>query len=284
MKWQDLRVQRGRGWVSLLALVFLLTLGSRPSFAEAPPDVETLIKQMKEVFEPSRPSIRKIVITVSAQDGRATRWVAGQVRKELPDGKRTLLVLLQPESVRGNALLIQEQEGKPDAMWVYSPALRRARKIVPVRAYEHFLDSDFTYVDLGFVSLRGTHRFLGEEEKGGQAAYKVETVPEDRWYYSRILTWIAKDSLLPMQRDFYDVAGELWATQIFQEVSVIDGVPTPLRIRMTNVQQQTYTELKMSEVRYDVDVPDTLLDPLRLSEVVEAPFWEAHGLQASGGS
>ena len=35
----------------------------------APPDVNTLVQQMKQVFEPARPSTRKVEITVSGPNG-----------------------------------------------------------------------------------------------------------------------------------------------------------------------------------------------------------------------
>jgi len=227
----------------------------------APPDVMTVVKQMKEVFEPAGSRIHKVVISMTAPTGEKTQWVAGQARKQLADGKSSLLVMLEPESIRGNTLLIGERAGQPDIMWWYSPGIRRVRALVPVDAYQRFLDTDFTYADLGFVSLQGTCRLLGEEEHAGERAYKVEMVPQEPWYYLRIITWVAADSMLPLQRDFYNRAGELWKSEFFEQVTVIDGVPTPLRIRMQDVQLGTSTELRLSEVRTDVDIPDEFFDP-----------------------
>jgi hypothetical protein len=137
------------------------------------------------------------------------QWVAGEARKQLADGKRTLLVMLEPADVRGNTLLIAEQDGRVNIMWWYSPALRRVRALVPVEAYQRFLDTDFTYADLGFVSPQGKYRLLGEEDHKGKRAYTIELVPQDPWYYSRIITWVDMHSMLPLQRDFYDRAERL---------------------------------------------------------------------------
>jgi hypothetical protein len=199
------------------------------------------------------------VISVTPQRGEKTQWVAGQALKKFPDGKRMVTVILEPEGLKGNAFLVQERQDKPTTMWIYSAALRRIRQLVPVDMYQHFLDTDFTYADLGFVGLQGTYRLLGEEERTGMRTYKIEEgVLRERAYYSRIITWVAVDSMLPLQRDYYDMAGVLWKTEVFDNVVTTDGVPTPLHIKMEDVQERSITELTLEQVRYDADIPDTL--------------------------
>jgi len=247
----------------------------------APPDVTTIVKQMKEVFEPVRPSTRKVMISMSAE-GEKVQWVAGEARKEFPDGKRIVMVMLELAELKGMGYVIAEPKNQPSRVWTYSPAIRRVRELVPVDAYEHFLGTDFTYADLGFVRVHEQYRLLGEEQHAGVQAYKIEEqVPQARAYYSRLTTWVAADSLLPLQRDYYDAAGQLWKTELFEQVSVIDGVPTPLHITMKDLQGKSSTELTISEVRYDVEIPDTIFDPDRLSQVAAHPLWQGYSSQAA---
>lgn len=253
---------------------FFFTLFSSPSLRAGPPDVMTIVHEMQEVFEPERPRVRKIEITVSGESRLETRWVARKATKVFPDGKRTLLVLLDPHDVRGNAVLIQEQKGKYDVRWVYVPVVRRVRKLLPVSGYEPFLNTDFTYADLGFVDYSGDYRLLGQESLGGKEAYKLEFSPQNRWYYSRIVSWVSKDTHLPLKRDYFDLGGHLWKEQTLEKVTVIEGIPTPLRIVMKDVQNGTRSVFEVSEVRYDLDLPDGLFDPQALSRAAEAPFWE----------
>jgi hypothetical protein len=266
----------------MIIFVITLMLAVFPVQAlAAPPDVMTIVRQMKEVFEPVRPSTRKVVISLSAE-GETIQWVAGQARKEFPDGKRMVMVMLEPSGVKGMAYVIAEPKNKPSRIWVYSPTIRRVREFVPVDAYEHFLGTDFTYADLGFVRLHEKYRLLGEEQHAGVQAYKIEEqVPQERAYYSRLITWVAADSMLPLQRDYYDVAGELWKTELFEQVSVIGGVPTPLHIKMEDLQGKSSTELNVSEVRYDVDIPDAVFDPDRLPQLAAHPLWQAYSSQTA---
>lgn len=84
-------------YLAIAALVLLLVdaFAVTPVNA-APPDTMTIVGQMKEAFEPSRPSLRKMVITVSSDKGQdRARWTAGVARKQLADGKRILIVILE---------------------------------------------------------------------------------------------------------------------------------------------------------------------------------------------
>jgi hypothetical protein len=83
---------------------------------------------------PARPSARKVVISVSIQEGEKTektQWITGQASAKLADGKRMLTVILAPESWKGYAFLVWEPENEPKAMWRYLPALRKLTRLTP---------------------------------------------------------------------------------------------------------------------------------------------------------
>jgi outer membrane lipoprotein-sorting protein len=264
--------------VLLLAGLFV----NSPSEAQAQDPTMDIVKKMKEAFEPVRPSTRKVVISATS-GGETVQWVAYQARKQLPDGKRMLMVLIQPADLSGNAYVVSEPKDKPSAVWMWVPFLRRIREFTTVDAYEHFMGTDFTFADLGFVRLHPQYKLLGEEAHGGKQTYKIEeTVPKERAYYSRVVTWVDKGTLLPVQRDYYDVAGALWKTETF-EVTTIDGVPTPIRITMKDLQGKTSTEQQISNVAYDVNIPDETFDPMKLPVAANSPLWQPAGGQAAVG-
>jgi hypothetical protein len=264
----------------LVAVLVACMFMSAPSKALAQSPVVDIVKKMKEAFEPVRPSIRKVDITMTSE-GETIHWVAREAMKQFPDGKRMVLVMLKPKEVEGNAYIIWEPKEKLSAVWTYMPVLRRVRELVGVDAYEHFLGADFTYADLGFVRLHPQYRLLGEEDHGGQKTYKIEeNVPAERAYYSRVITWVSKDSMLPIQRDYYDVAGTLWKTETFEE-AIIDGAPTPIRIQMKDLLGKSSTELRVSDVRYNVEVPDALFDPMKLPTAASSPVWQGSSAQTT---
>jgi hypothetical protein len=192
-----------------------------------------------------------------------------------------LIVILEPENIKGRAYLIWERENKPDLMFIYLPTLRRVIRAIHglVDQYASFLGTDFRFADLGFIKLHKYYRLLGEENHGGVQAYKVEAkVPEEKEYYSRIITWVAADTFLPLQRDYYDPRGDLWKTELFEDVSVINGVPTPLRIKMKDVESDNSTEFYLSQVEYDKIVPDSLFEPKELLQASTRECWQGYSL------
>lgn len=250
--------------------------------AQAPPDPKALVKQMKDAFEPARPSTRKVAVSVT-DSGQTLQLVGRVARKSLADGKRQLIVMTEPPDVRGTALLLLEtaDPSKLPFLWLYAPVIHRVRKVMPVEVNDHFLDTDFTYADLGYVRVHDHYTFLGEGEVNGMKVYRVEErIPREEWYYSRVVTSIAADTKLPLQRDYYDSAGALWKTESFDHITTIDGIPTVLHAVMKDVQAQTSSDLVVSEVRYDVDVPDTLFDPQKLGLMADHPLWQSSAVPA----
>jgi outer membrane lipoprotein-sorting protein len=269
----------------LLGILMVIVFTVTSAIAESP-NVTTIVKQMKEVFEPSRPSTRKVVVTSSykiegIQKNETIQFVAGQARKMFPDGKRIIWIILEPEHARGTAYLFSEREKQPNLIVAYFPFIRRVREFLPVELYDRFLETNFTYADLGFVRLHEHYKLLGEENLGGIHAYKVEErLPHERLYYSHIYIWVAADSFLPLQRNYYDTEGRLWKTELFKEVATINNVPTPLLIEMKDRDGYS-TYLKVTEVQYDVKVPDELFNPNLLQKAVDSPLWKGYGSQAT---
>ncbi|HYC22073.1 MAG TPA: outer membrane lipoprotein-sorting protein [Candidatus Bathyarchaeia archaeon] len=240
----------------------------------SPPDAATVAQRMKAALEPTRPSTRKLALTVSADEGEATQLVVGQARDGRAKSGRALSVMLSPPDARGMAYLVEERSDlKPEVQWLWIPTIRRVRKLVSVESNEAFLNTDFTYSDIGFLKRNVSDKLLGTEEHAGVRAYKLESIPEESWYLSRIITWVATGTFLPLERDFFDPAGALYKVERYSDVTTVDGTPTPLRIRMENVQAKTSTEMVVSELHYDVELPPTLLDPDFLRRAASAAVW-----------
>ena len=259
-------------WISiLLAIGIFLCLGNTTAHT-ASPDVDTIMKKMKQLFEPEKTTTRTVTITLWKGKTKTMQWVAREARKKIGDDKNYLLVFMKPEDMKGIARLIVERKDKDNVEFLYIPAINRVREIFPVMAYDTFLNTDFTYADIGFLNVEGVHKLLGEEEHLGKKVYKVETVPKIKWYYGRIITWVSADNYLPIERDYYDTAGRLWKKQTFKKVTVFNEIPTPVKICMEDLQMNTRTEYEVSAVCYGSYVPDDIFSLENLKQSLEAEF------------
>jgi hypothetical protein len=258
-----------------LALAALaLSLIAAPVRAETPKP-EAILKRMKSWLEPDRPSTRRLTMSVRSAPGDSAQWQAGQARATLDGSHWVLTVLLEPKDLRGAALLVQERDGKTANEWLFLPYLRRVRKMLPVNEFESFLNTEFTYSDLGFVNLDGrTVTLLGEETLNGIAAYKLQEVPARTDYFTRIVTWVAKDSGQPLKREYYDPADRLWKVETFESVADIHGVPTAQRVRMEDAQTGFGSEYRAGQIGYDVALPKELFDPAQLPNAAAHAIWK----------
>jgi hypothetical protein len=266
--------RHARGFLCAVALVLLGAASVRAADA---PNADEIIRQMKLALEPQKPSVRAMTLTFD-DHGHESSFGLAQARKHIADGDRSLTVLLEPKDARGIAYLAAGAAAGDTTEWLYVPYVQRTRKLVPAENYQSFMDTDFTYGDLGLLPTDTTNKLLGSEPLDGKTAYKVESVPSStvkQWYSSRTVTWIDAATLLPLRRDFYSPAGEVFKTETYGSVARIDGVPTVLEIKMSTVAGESSSTLRVTSIRYDADVPDGLFAPEGLRSIAGSPVWQA---------
>ncbi|MBW1903476.1 MAG: outer membrane lipoprotein-sorting protein [Deltaproteobacteria bacterium] len=253
-----------------LVSVVVFVFGVSPANA-GHPDGKTIIQKSDEAISAWRSGTRRLVITTKVGTQVTSEWVARNSYKEFPDGKRALLVILEPESLKGAAHLFWKRTDNTTEEWAYYPAVRRVKRLSGLTAYDSFFGTDFTYADLGIRDLHGTHGFLSEEIHASIKAYKVETIPKEQCYYSRIISWIAVDTFLPIQRDYYDPTGRHWKTKLFEDVVTIDNIPKPIQVRMLDHIRNHRTVITVSDFCYDVEsLTKETFSPEKLSEAVSS--------------
>jgi hypothetical protein len=224
-----------------------------------------IIADMKRALEPDRASIRTIEMVIRGPDGADVRWSARQARRYIDGSHGIVTALVGPESVRGFALLALRGKDSKETLWMYAPLVRRVRRLVGIDRFQPFLGSDFSIGELAsFDVVDRNYELAGEEEIDGVAAHKIVERVAEPTPYSRIETWVSVDRHLPILRRYYDRAGELWKVARFDDVAVIDGVPTVLHATTKDEQAGGSSEMKVSEVKYDSEVSAKLFEPAEL--------------------
>lgn len=268
---------RSRRCASLIVAAAALTTLAPPAWSADPPSADQIVQQMKAALEPGKPSIRTMTLTFDDQGTKSTFGLV-QARKKLADGDRSLTVLLEPDGARGIAYLTSTAGSGEPTEWLYVPYVQRTRKLVPAENYQSFMDTDFTYGDLGLLPTDTKNELLGTEQIEGKKAYKVESVPSStvkQWYYAKSVTWIDAETLLPMRREYFSPAGDLFKTETFGSATRVDGIPTPLQTTITNVGTGTSSTLLVTSVTYDADVPDALFAPEGLRSIADNAAWKS---------
>src|SRR5665648_788237 len=103
---------------------------------------------------------------------------------------------------------------------------------------------------------------LGSEKKEGYDCYKVEMLKKEgiESGYSRLIMWIIKNSFIPITIDYYDAENPelLLKTLIQYDIKEIDGIPTATKMVMYNKLENSQTSIEMLEIKYNVELDDSL--------------------------
>lgn len=238
--------------ICVMAFIMTFMIVPIPVLAEVL-DVETIINNVEKAIDNAQAGSRKMSFTVKDGERITGGWVARGAYKKFNGENRSLMVIVEPESLKGTGHVFWKENPKTISQWVYYPATRRVRRLSRLTIYESFLGTDFTYADFGFQDPGGTYKLIGEENCAGVKALKIENIPGETWYYSKIVSWIASDTFLPIKHDYYDSTGSLWKTKLIENILIVNNVPMPFRIRMIDVQRNRSTEIIISDVCGDVE-------------------------------
>jgi outer membrane lipoprotein-sorting protein len=182
--------------------------------------------------------------------------------KDYGDTDKILMVFQSPPDVAGTAYLSfsYDDESKDDDIWLYLPAMRRVRRIAGAGKNDDFLGTDFTYEDMGSRSLsKDTFKFQREESFDGEPCRVVEARPKDKSDpYGRRVIWVRRDSNVIAAVDYYDRQDRLLKKLRVSNIQKIDGIWTPRKMEMTNVQNKHSTIIEISEIKFNIALDDAL--------------------------
>jgi Outer membrane lipoprotein-sorting protein len=258
---------------ALLTLAVILLIAT--SAVAAVPEVPTIVKEMKQGLQGPDNAVRFLTLKLISNGSTLTEWKMVQANGTANGAHWRLTVVMAPPGAKGMAFLDkQELHGTSTFKYAYLPATKRVLEFSPVQGYDPFFATDFTYQDLGFVALGGGgEKLVGTETRGGKKVYKLEDHPINSPYYSKVISYVAADTLLPLERDFYDHAGRLYKTE-HCTVETVGGAPTITKIVMHNVNSGSSSEIDVTKVIRNKQPPADLFDPKRLPEVSDHPFWK----------
>jgi Outer membrane lipoprotein-sorting protein len=263
---------------SVLAIL-LLGVFISPSIAQeesGKPDAASIISRMNQALESSMPSVRVMTLKVKSPSGAVVEWKLAQARVETKGSNWMLTVVLLPSSWgEGIALLDEHNPRTKTVEHIYLPAVKRVRVFTPLQAWEPFFGSDFSYQDFSLPRPSPDVELKGTETHDGIKCYRLEQTLAGNPYYSKADIWVAEDTGLPVERDYYDLQGKLYKTERFERTLTIQNVPTITKIVMKDVQQGGSSEIDVTSVKYDKEAPPGLFDPKNLPHAAADQFWKS---------
>lgn len=216
--------------------------------------------------------------TITMKGGSSTTrtrqgWMANQLRDT---GNKALRFFrfAEPADLAGTALLIHENNPDVDDLWLYLPAMGRARRIVSSGLKNSFIGTEFAYADLMTQqSDRFEHSFShGDDVFEGEPAWIVDSVPADEdWAedigYARQRAWIRKSDYATLRVDYFNLRDQLFKRQIISQFYMADDVKgrfIACHRHMMNLDNGRETVMAFNQVAINQDVDRGYFRPERL--------------------
>ena len=245
--------------IVILTISFLLIFSASVASLGQELSGEEIIEKVNELMNQDTVQAKvKMTIVTSSDNERVFIYDSFSKNK----GEKNLMRYVEPKRAKGQAILMLNHA---DDIWMYFPRTKRIRKLATNSKSQKMEGSDFSYEDTGasdaFIEDFSSKN-LGSEKKEGYDCYKVEMLKKEgiESGYSRLIMWIIKDSFIPITIDYYDAENPelLLKTLIQYDIKEIDGISTATKMVMYNKQENSQTSIEMLEIKYNVELDDSL--------------------------
>ncbi len=181
------------------------------------------------------------------------------LRKDIEEGgeQRFYVYFHRPSDVRRMVFMVWKHMDRDDDRWLYIPAIDLVKRIATRDKRSSFVGSDFTYEDVsGRHPDDDRHTLVGEERLDGKEVYVIKSVPKEPRLveFSYYLTWIDKETFLPLKAEYYNKRGKLQRVIRAEEIKTIQGFPTVVKARAENLETGHTTEVEFLKIRYNVGI------------------------------
>lgn len=213
---------------------------------------------------PRRASEQVIEFTTVDRIGGKRVSRAKIIAKRFDDGnRRVLLRFTKPLEMRGSSLLIIEAQDGPNDMFLYTPELRKVKRVTSNSSGGSLFGTDFTYEDFErwqLLNRPGGRKRLPDATVSERPVYVVETRPqaESGSSYEKVVTYIDRETCVVLKSESFERGERLRKVLTASPSSVIEegGIHVASEIKMQDVRDETYTDVIVEDLEVDHDVPD----------------------------
>ncbi|MEW6990313.1 outer membrane lipoprotein-sorting protein [Colwelliaceae bacterium 6441] len=238
----------------LVSFVFILT------GAKASVDVNDIIKKsnLASYYSGKDGSAQARMIIVDAKGNKQMRQFT-ILRKDQADlGDQDMLVFFsRPTDVKGTVFRVTKKVEGDDDRWLYLPALDLVKRISAGDKRTSFVGAHFYYEDVsGRNPAEDSFSLLTDDGD----SFLIKAAPKDpstvEYAYYQIT--INKETYLPMQAQYFNEQGKVIREMQVLKVDNVQGFPTVVHAKMTQLTDGSYTEMQFRNVKYDVGLPDSI--------------------------
>lgn len=256
---------------TVLLITAILLISSIKVFAAdeaAAPSVDEIVKKANLVaYYQGLDGKSKVTMTITDKQNRTRTRDFIILRKTIESGgdQKYFVYFLSPADVRKMVFMVHKHttQGIDDDRWLYLPNLDLVKRIAAGDKRTSFAGSDFLYEDVSGRNLaEDKHELTATTEEYfviKNTPLKPETVEFSYYNVS-----IDRRNYMPMKMEYYDKQGQLYRTVETRKVDDIAAkegdkdvtYPTAAEAVVKDLKTGSTTEMKFSEVKYNLNLED----------------------------
>jgi outer membrane lipoprotein-sorting protein len=180
----------------------------------------------------------------------------------------TFMEMLEPARSRGTRFL-----RKGDSLWMYNPK-SRSRRAIRLSPRESFQGTVFSNNDVGDPDYADDYDVSYREQEtiehpqlGSTDCHVIEGIANAPTSpYGRIMMWVRKDDLMPVQMEYYAKSGLLFKRMTMLDIGELAGRQRPRRMRMESLEQEdAYSVVTIVEMEIRENLPDRMFSQAALT-------------------
>ena len=252
-----------RGLYFLLILFFSMAILNTQSLAIEDQNQGKEIMQRILDRESWKSMQSLMTLQIISKQGKERTYKLESFNKTLTDEtSKNMMIFVDPPNAKDTRLLTIDYPEQEDDMWIYIPQLRAARRIAASGRGGSFMNSDFSYEDIGAPNLEDYHyELLGSESIGEREYYKIECIPVTdiiarNTGYGKIIRWVRKDIEVIEKSLYFNRAGKELKEGTAQEIKQIEGIWFPTRQKMSNVKSGQTSIIVFEKIEANIDIDD----------------------------
>ena len=238
--------------------MFFLSIGQN-GFAQDVDVDEIVSKANLAAFYQGNTGKATVNMTITDSQGRTRNREFVILRMNVKEGaeQKFYVFFNKPEDVKGMVYMVWKNIEKDDDRWLYLPALDLVRRVAASDERSSFVGSNFLYED---VSGRGITEDIHELKSENEKFYQLRNTPKDPdsvefKYYDLV---IDKANFLPKIAEYYNDKGELYRVVEALEVGDINGIPTVIKSKASNLENSSFTITEFTDVVYNISITDDI--------------------------
>ncbi len=226
---------------ALATVMFNVNFG----FAELTPD--EIVQKVDEVRNPEL-DYQTDVRVVSYKPNRPD--YASRYDVYIKGKNKTIVKTLEPENVRGQSLLMRDND-----FWAFFPEVSKPIRI----SLQQRLSGDVSNGDIARTNFSGDYSatLLRKEQISGKDFFVLELNSlRDSTTYGKIILWVMAENYWPVKAEFYAISGRFLKTCSFENYKTMAGKLRPSRL----VLRDAIVKGQYSTIDYDqmkiVEIPE----------------------------